>query len=350
MKIGNGIRIFNIDSIVLKLLLLTVFLSSCSSQQKRFEFSFEGTTMGTSYSIKVIDKEDSKKILNLGKRIDSVLVDVNNKMSTYIPTSELSVLNSTKSNDWINLTEDLAHVLNTSKRISEESGGSFDITVGPLVNLWGFGPIKKDDEIPDQKLIDETLKYVGIDKIELDYSGKRIRKINPNVYCDLSAIAKGFGVDKVSLFIESLGIKDYMVEIGGEVRTKGKNVNNELWHIGISSPSSEGLQKILEISDHSIATSGDYYNYFEKDGVRYSHTIEPKTGKPITHNLASVTVIDKDCEEADAYATTIDVMGPDAGYEFALKYKLPVFMIVREKDKFIEKQTPQFEEFIKKGN
>lgn len=150
MKIGNGIRIFNIDSIVLKLLLLTVFLSSLVPNKKRFEFSFEGTTMGTSYSIKVL--EDSKKIFNLGKRIDSVLVDVNNKMSTYIPTSELSVLNSTKSNDWINLTEDLAHVLRHQNEFPKR--WSFDITVvGPLVKSSGVssGPIKKDDEIPGSK-------------------------------------------------------------------------------------------------------------------------------------------------------------------------------------------------------
>ncbi len=352
MKIGNGIKISNnyIKLNFFTSILLLLSFIGCSSLIQRNLYSLAGTTMGTTYSLKVIEPENSKKLIKLDKKIDSVLVDVNNKMSTYIPTSELSLFNQSTSTDWLKISGDLAQVINTSKRISNESNGSFDITVGPLVNLWGFGPTKKDSLIPNQKMIDETLQNVGMDKMIIDFEGMRIKKNNPNIYCDLSAIAKGFGVDKVGLFLERIGLNEYMIEIGGEVRTKGKNKNNENWKIGISAPATNGLQKVLEISNYAVATSGDYFNYFEENGIRFSHTIDPKTGKPITHKLASVTVVYKDCENADAYATAIDVLGPEAGYNFAMKMKLTVFMIVRENNEFIEKMTPQFEEFIRKEN
>jgi thiamine biosynthesis lipoprotein len=338
--------------LILGIISFLVIPSSFSSHviQVREEFSFTGKTMGTTYSVKIVEPEKSPRLLYLNTKIDSVLADINDKMSTYIPNSELSKFNKSIRTEWVSISADLAEVINTSLKISEESNGSFDITVGPLVNLWGFGPQKNDLEIPTKEEIDSLLKIIGYNFIELDRYNLKLRKTIPDIYCDLSAIAKGYGVDKVGLFLESIGLNEYMVEIGGEVRTKGKNKNNERWTIGISTPSSNGLQKILGISDLSVATSGDYFNYYEVDGVRYSHTIDPKTGKPITHKLASVTVIHEKCEYADGYATAIDVLGPEAGYEFALKMELPIFMILRENNGFVEKMNPQFEEFIRKEN
>ncbi|MCB0750904.1 MAG: FAD:protein FMN transferase, partial [Ignavibacteriae bacterium] len=330
MKIGSGIKNNKILKFLTKVSLLLIFVQffySCNSYtEEREVYSLAGTTMGTTYSLKVIEPLASQKFIQLNTKIDSLLVDVNQKMSTYIPDSELSLFNKSQSTSWIKISKDLAHVINTSKNVSKESNGSFDITVGPLVNLWGFGPEKNDDIIPDEGKMKQLLTEVGIDKIELDLDNLQMRKMNPDIYVDLSAIAKGYGVDKVGIFLESLGLNEYMIEIGGEVRTRGKNKDNEKWKIGISTPNNNGLQKVLGISNYSAATSGDYFNYFEVDGIRYSHTIDPRTGKPIQHKLASVTVIHKNCENADAYATSIDVMGPKEGYEFALKMKLPVFM------------------------
>ena len=350
MKIGSGKKVRKIlDHIipVISFLFLLVFITNCSSPTKE-ELFLRGSTMGTSYSVRIVEPKEKEILKGIDTEIDSVLVDVNNKMSTYLQSSELSHFNQTKSTDWIEISKDLAHVINTSIGVSKESNSSFDITVGPLVNLWGFGPTQTANKMPDNKKIKELLVDVGINKIELDLNDLKIRKKNPDIYCDLSAIAKGFGVDKVGLFLESKGLKNYMVEIGGEVRTKGFNKQNEKWKIGISTPLGNGLEKVVDIANLSIATSGDYYNYYEVDGVRYSHTIDPRTGRPITHKLASVSVINEDCEKADAYATAIDVMGPEEGYEFALKMKLPIFMIVRKENGFIEKMTPQFEDFILK--
>ncbi len=348
MKIGSGKKVRKILNQIIPIityLFLLVFITNCSSPIKE-ELFLNGSTMGTSYSIRIVEPYIKNAVKGISIEIDSVLNDVNNKMSTYLKSSELSQFNKFKSTKWIKISKDLAHVIYTSKEVSKESNGSFDITVGPLVNLWGFGPTKSEDKIPDEKKIKSLLRNIGIKKIELNLDELKIRKKNPDIYCDLSAIAKGFGVDKVGLFLESKGIKNYMVEIGGEVRTKGFNKENEKWKIGISTPNGNGLEKVVDIANLSIATSGDYYNYYEVDGVRYSHTIDPRTGKPITHKLASVSVIHEDCERADAYATAIDVMGPEEGYKLALKMKLPVFMIVRKGKSFVEKMTPQFKDFI----
>jgi thiamine biosynthesis lipoprotein len=215
------------------------------------------------------------------------------------------------------------------------------------VNLWGFGPAKEKREIPGEAQIKEAMVKIGYQKLAVHLSPPSMKKEDPEIYCDLSAIAKGFGVDKVAAYLEAQGFNDYLVEIGGEVRARGKNPKGTLWRVAIASPDgSSGYQKVLFLEDASMATSGDYHNYFEKDGVRYSHTIDPSTGRPITHKLASVTVVHASCMTADALATAIDVLGPGKGYELALKENLPVFLVIREKDTFVEKMTPRFQTLL----
>jgi len=174
-----------------------------------------------------------------------------------------------------------------------------------------------------------------------------IKKDIPGLYCDLSAIAKGFGVDKAAEYLESKNYKNYIVEIGGEVRTGGMK-HNRFWRVGIASPNGgSSIEKVIELKDASMATSGDYHNYFEKNGIRYSHTIDPAAGRPITHKLASVSVLHKFCCTADAYATAINVMGPEKGYEWAVKENLPVLLIIHDRgNRFVEKMTPQFKKYI----
>ncbi len=330
--------------------ILVLFSISCSQKKTRELIVLKGQTMGTTYSIKIISNSKSFRKEELKKNIDSVLVDVNNKMSTYIKNSELSEFNKLQDTNWISASYDLVTVFSEAIEVSRKSEGMYDITVGPLVNLWGFGPGNKTEKIPSKKEIDEIKKNIGYKNILIDSNKLKIKKRNPDIYCDLSSIAKGYGVDKVAMYCDSKNINNYMIEIGGEVRTKGKNQKGNQWRIGIASPNNIGLQNIVNLSNYSMATSGDYLNYFEKDGIRYSHTINPKTGKPITHKLASVSVIYKDCSYADAYATAIDVMGPEVGYKFALQQNLPIFMIVRQNNEFVEKMTPQFKKFITKGN
>ncbi len=304
--------------------------------------------MGTTFSIKIVDDKNlSIDYKSLESEINELLIEINLQMSTYIEDSEISSFNNYDSTGWFKISYDLASLINTSLEVSRLSAGAFDITVGPLVNLWGFGPELKNPEVPQVNELLEAKSKTGYNYIEVREDTPAVKKVKPEVYLDMSAIAKGFAVDKVVELLLSYNFTNCMVEIGGEVRTAGKNNKDESWKIGIETPDTHAnIQKVISISDYSIATSGDYNNYFEENRIRYSHTIDPRTGIPITHKLASVTVIHSNCALADAYATAINVMGPTVGYDFALKENLIIYMIVKEETEFIEKLTPQFSKFL----
>jgi len=324
----------------------------CSEKQnnKVTTFSFAGNTMGTTYHIKVV--EDSVFVRNnyneiIKHRVDSLLLDVNNKMSTYIPDSELSMFNSSADTTWFPISKEFAEVVKAAILIGDKTNKSLDITVGPLVNLWGFGPKGETDTVPDSQEVTLMKSLTGLDKISVKFNPPAIKKALPDMYVDLSSIAKGYGVDVVCEYLLKLGIKNFMVEIGGEVRTNGKNHNNEYWRIGISTPDNSGnIEKVVQLNNQSMATSGDYHNYFMKNGKRYSHTIDPRTGYPITHNLASVSVIAKSCMMADGYATALDVLGPIKGMLYADTLKLPVFMIVHKNGNFTEEKNSLFKKYL----
>ncbi len=331
------------------LFLISGFIA-CSKQNVPIEKSLSGSTMGTTYHIKLI----AGNVLNyekLHQQIDSVLQRVNLQMSTYIDSSEISRFNSFNDTAWFKISKDFYTVLKEGLRISKLTGGAYDITVGPLVNLWGFGPEMHEYQVPDDKQIEERKKIIGYKNLRIKENPFAVKKMIPEIYVDLSSIAKGFGVDKVSEFLDENKIKNYMVEIGGEVRTKGRKGNNDFWRIGIQYPDgSNRIAKIVKLYNLSMATSGDYYNFFELNGKKYSHTIDPRTGKPVTHNLVSVSVIEPNCMVADGLATALLVLGPVEGFTFALKEKLPVIMFVKEKGKFVEKFTPDFKSLIEKNN
>jgi thiamine biosynthesis lipoprotein len=335
------------------LLLIIIFLTaSCTKKSPPADLmSITGKTMGTTFSIKIVDDKNlSIDYSFLESEINEQLKEINQQMSTYIKDSEISRFNDYDSTGWFNISYDFASLLKTALEVSSISEGAFDITVGPLVNLWGFGPELKNPEVPGVKDLLEAKSKTGYKFIEVRVDSPSVKKNKSEIYLDMSAIAKGYAVDKVAELLSSKKIINYMVEIGGEVRTEGKNNKNESWKIGIETPDSPtNIQNVISISDYAVATSGDYNNYFEDNGIRYSHTIDPRTGMPITHKLASVTVIHSNCTLADAYATAINVMGPTAGYDFALKENLIIYMIVREESGFKEKTTPQFTKFLSPG-
>lgn len=333
------------------LLFILFLISGCGEKPSLTHFN--GSTMGTWYTIKYsISAEESgiPESHEIHSAVDSVLNQVNLRMSTYIKDSEISRFNQFKDTSWFAVSKDFASVVSIGLHISQETGGAFDVTVGPLVNLWGFGPTGEAKNIPSDEIIDIMKRKVGYNKLSVRVDPPALKKSNPDLYCDLSAIAKGFGVDKISELLIKLGIENFMAEIGGEVRTAG--LNNKLpWRIGISTPDEkQGIQAVVNLNSDCIATSGDYHSYFEKDGNRYSHTIDPLTGKPIIHNLASVSVVFPNCTGADAYATAINVMGPTQGMIFAKEKKLPVFMIVKEQQGFRELATEEFEKYMTKIN
>ncbi len=297
------------------ILSLTVFLSACRSDKSPAFFHLRGKTMGTTYSIKYLDSLQR----NFGNHVDSVLIAVNLSMSTYIDSSLISRFNAVQDTNWFEVDSLFAEVFKISKKVFEISNGSFDPTVMPLVNVWGFGPQK--NIVPDSTLIDSLLILTGFSKImfkETSFNKNEIKyfikKENPWMALDFSAVAKGFGVDVVAALLESKGIGNYMVEIGGEVRAKGKNARNVFWSIGIDKPVEEGerkIQTVIFLENQSLATSGNYRNFYLKDGKKYVHTINPLTGYPEINNTLSVSVIADNCALADALATACMVMGVD---------------------------------------
>ncbi len=306
-------------------------------------------TMGTSYSVKLIAHEDDgidEKTIHTN--IEQILTDINQSMSTYIPDSELSLLNQLHSSDWQQLSDDLYTVISHANSVSVTTDGAFDVTVGPLVNLWGFGPKPFTQEVPDDEIIQSTLQHTGYEKIVIDLLENRISKSDPDLYIDLSGIAKGFAVDKIARYLDKINIQNYLVEIGGELVGKGVNTNQQPWQIGIEQAKAleRSVQRIISLNNMAMATSGDYRNYFEKDDVRYSHTINPETGKPIVHNLASVTVLDKSTMHADAMATAFMVLGTEKTHVLADKLGIAVYTLTKTETGFEEKYNNYFKPYL----
>lgn len=304
--------------------------------------------MGTTYAVKFPPLSKDLTPESLQEAIDRCLVQVNNQMSTWQPDSELSQFNRFGNEEWFPVSAETARVVQTALEISEQTGGAFDVTVGPLVNLWSFGPDKTENQRPSEATIAEVKNQVGYALLEVRTSPPALRKSRADVYVDLSAIAKGFGVDQVADVLDKYHISAYMVEIGGEVRTKGTKPDGEPWRVGIESPNpfGRGLQKTVKLSGQSLATSGDYRNFVVIDGKTYSHTIDPRTGWPVDHGIASASVIAESCMLADAYATALMVLGPEEGYNWAKEHDIAALMIVREGDAFIEKPTSAFAQFV----
>lgn len=279
-----------------------------------------GFIFGTYYNICYKSKN------NLQQKIDSTLKSVDNSLS---PFNKHSVITAINENRDTLVDAQFTDVFNLAQIIAETTDGAFDITVAPLVNAWGFG-FKQGITI-DSITVDSLLQYVGYKSIRL--TDNKVTKQNPQTMLDCSAIAKGYGCDRVARMLEYHGVKDYMVEIGGEVVAKGNNDKSKQWSIGISRPTDDKsgaineLQEILHISGKSVATSGNYRNYRYEDGRKLSHTIDPRTGYPVTHTLLSATVIANDCATADAYATAFMVMGIDKAVEICKKKEIDAYFI-----------------------
>lgn len=301
-----------------------------------------GNTMGTTYSVKIIDEIDA---IGLTQKIEQRLVEVNELMSTYLPNSELSRINQLPVGELLLVSTENIQMLQVARLLYEQSEGKFDITVGPLVRLWGFGPDPVKTVVPESADIAAALGMLGLETIEV--IDGQIRKTQP-VELDFSAIGKGYGVDELARLVAESGAKNYLVEIGGELRASGRNQNGELWRIGIERPeaSIRSALTTIPLDNLAMATSGDYRNYFEVDGIRYSHTLDPTTGYPITHNVVSVTVLAKTTAFADGYATAIDVMGAETGMALANRQNLPVFVILRNGTEFTTQSSVAFDEYM----
>ena len=354
-----------------------------------------GVTMGTTYSIVIADAPVGLEEVALHGEVEGLLARINQTMSTYIPDSELMRINRDASGDWLPVSRDLFEVIAAARVVSELSGGAFDITVGSLVNLWGFGVAPRGAAPPRAERVERARANSGYTLLELDRDTPAVRKRRPGLFLDLSAIAKGYAVDRIAALLEQKQVSRYLVEIGGEVRARGANPRGEPWRIGIEHPRGEpwrsgiknprnepwrggtensragtwrsdiknprgepwrnGIEnphggvasntapiRVLELQDMALATSGDYRNFFEHQGRRYPHTIDPASAEPIHHTLASVTVLHPSCMLADALATAILAAGPKQGLQLANKNNLPALLIHFHNGKYTQQPSRAF--------
>lgn len=310
------------------LLPILVFFIACN---KDSELRLKGEIFGTYYSVLAYSDKEDLDNKELKREIDQYLSRLDYIYSTYKKDSDLSKLNSYRSIEKVAISAELYSVLKLSKEIYEETDGYFDVTVGPIVNAWGFGPEGKQKK-PTEKEIEMLSQFIGMDKLTLFENGD-IKKQNDGIYVDLSAIAKGLAVDKLLLFIKEKGFKSALVEIGGEVRAFGKKADNKSFRIGIEKPNevqSGEIINIVELNDMAMATSGSYRNYKKYQEQVFSHTIDPKTKKPAMNKVISVTVLHKECAYADAYATGLMAMGTQKALEFANNKGLAVYILVKK--------------------
>ncbi len=289
------------------LLMAILFLHGCAGKVEYAEIN--GLTQGTTYHI-VVEKKAGLDIMALRQQVEALLTHVDNSLSIYNDSSVISLINSGVSDVTDTLFRD---VFRSAAIVSEESGGLFDITIGPLVKAWGFGPdaMKRFDPA----MLDSLLALVGMDKVRLD--GGRLVRSDPHMFIDVNAIAQGYTVDLLVGLLKNEGIDECLVEVGGEVRTAGDK-GGKGWHVGIDTPADGNfipgaeLQARVRLDNRALATSGNYRKFFVEDGVKYSHTIDPRTGYPVRHTLLSATVIAAECAVADAWATACMVAGPDS--------------------------------------
>ena len=309
-----------------------------------------GGTMGTTWTVKLAGEDLGPDVIReAGRVIGAALDDVVARMSTWEETSEISNFNALESRKPFQVSEPVIDVLSIAREINLRSSGAFDVTIGPLVEAWGFGSAAPLEEELSEGRIRALLRRVGPSVLEIDADKKTLRKTHPLAKLDVSAIAKGYGVDRVAAALESLGHTDYLVEVGGELKASGRRRDGELWRVAIERPSEaiRLMQRVIVLEDQALATSGDYRNFYEIDGKRLSHTLDPRTGRPIHHGLASVSVVHYRATWADAWATALNVLGPYDGYALALDQGLTAHFIMRgDLQGFEEWSTPGFEALL----
>ena len=311
---------------------VTLMLAACGNEPATLDM--RGRTMGTSYSVRIVAPADAPPVAPeaLRQRVAARLKELENIFSTYRPDSEVSRFNAHPGLEWFGVSPDFLAVLEQSVSMGRITGGAFDATVGPLVELWGFGAGDASGRVPDPEEVERLLRATGSGYLQWRESPPSVRRTRPDVRLDFSAIAKGYAVDRIWELLSEAGLDAYLLEVGGEVRARGRRADGRDWSIGIENPDGSGVAEAVPLRDAAIATSGDYRNFFEHGGRRYSHVIDPRAGWPVAHDLASVTVVSPTAARADALATALLVLGPVAGMEMAEREKIAALLAVRADD------------------
>jgi thiamine biosynthesis lipoprotein len=333
-------------SIICRFAFLSLLFAGCARAPELIELS--GPTMGTTYSIKVVAPPLGADRAALRATVDRVLQDIDRQMSGYREDSELSKFNRSESTEWFDVSPDVVRVVAAAARVSELSNGALDVTVGPLVDLWGMGPAGELRDLPDASQIAQARNGMGYRRLAFRTEPAALRKEVPRLTIDLNAVAPGYAVDLIAERFAAIGVANFMIDIGGEVRAHGRNAQGGAWRIAVEKPIDEEPEPyaIVRLDDVAVTTSGEYRHYVMRDGQRYSHTIDPRTGRPVEHRLASVVVIMPTAVEADSWATALNVLGEDEGYQLAQQQQIPAMFIVAASRGFEHRMSAGFERYL----
>jgi len=326
-----------------------VMLAGCAGRPA--ETVLSGPTQGTTWHLRAVVARGGPDDARIRAIVQAALDDVDTSMSAYRPDSALSRFNASRETGWFTVPAPLAEVVSESLRIGDISGGAFDITVAPLVRLWGFGTGKPRDTPPPDAEVQALRAVVGQRHLHVRPDPPALSKDLPGLSIDVDAIAQGYSVDLVAQRLEAAGIRRYMIEVGGEVRVLGRNAGGQPWRIGVERPDEAGrsVALVLRLTSGAVSTSGDYRDFFEAGGRRYSHEIDPRTGRPVTHSLASVTILRPTTTEADGLATALSVLGPDEGYALARRMDWAALFVSRRGGGFVQRETPAFTRAVEAG-
>ena len=309
--------------------------------------TLSGPTMGTHF--RILLPEAGRNADALKAHSVEILAQVDRLMSTYRPDSEVSRFNATGVGSPVQISLQTAAVIDEAQRIGELTGGAFDVTVGPLVDLWGFGASGRREVVPDTGLVARAARRVGMNALQLDRSAAW--KTRSDLAIDLSGIAKGYAVDQLAAMLDMQGVPAYLVDVGGELKAKGRRPDGRPWSVGIERPlhGERAVHRVIELEGCAIATSGDYRQFFVHEGHRYTHAIDPRSARPVTHSLASVTVLHQHAMTADALSTALLVMGTGEGLNFAERTGIAAYFVDRVGDSLVDHYTMAFQPWLQSG-
>jgi thiamine biosynthesis lipoprotein len=322
---------------------LLVALAGCRFSDRVEEFA--GPTMGSTYSIQYVRSQDTPSLDLLKGETDAILAEVDLQLSTYRNDSLIELFNQAPAGSCQAVPAEVRQLVEAGRLLHQQSRGAFDLTLGPLLNLWGFGPQARAEKVPVAELLAAARARTGMQHLRIE--GESLCK-DADVQLDFNGIAAGYAVDRIVQRLEALGVGSYLVEVTGELKATGRKPDGQPWRIGLEAPQ-EGphiAQRVLALDGYGLSTSGDYRNYFEEDGRRYSHTLDPATGAPVTHKLAAVTVADKSALRADGLSTVLMVLGPERGLAFAERQGIAAFFVTRQGEGFVTRSTSAFEQLF----
>lgn len=329
---------------------LLVFAAAClacgvAAAESVTPVTFTGRAMGTGWAVKIVTSDAGCDADEIEQRVSERLEELERIFSTYRAQSDLSAFNALEHTEWVPVPPELALVAEESRRISELTGGAFDVTVFPLVELWGFAGRRRSGTLPTAAAIATARERVDWRRIEVRTSPPALRKAQPRISADFSSMAKGFAADQIDLLLTQLGVPNHLVQIGGDLKVKGRGPAGEGWRAGIEQPvdDARAIARTVDLEGMALSTSGDYRNFFHVGRQRYGHIIDPRTGQPPASSLASVSVVHASCATSSALATGLFVLGPEAGMALARKEGWACLFLVRDGTQLVQRPTPEFE-------